>query len=210
MPRRKHTDSSTDKPTTIKRKRGRPPKAKAPPPQAPKKARGRPAKPKAAPLPEPKKPRGRPPKAKVVAPTEPKKPRGRPPKAKPAPRPEPKKPKTNSARIKVAVTPKEPKKSQGRPARAEVVVPGVKSRGQVDDGKTPQERLIEQHTLYPAALWIEKRIAPMEEAYLRKTARRHGLTLLQTIMDHMLGYFSVRGTDLEKALKESKKYTQQQ
>jgi hypothetical protein len=207
MPRRKHTDSSTDKTATIKRKRGRPPKAKAVPPQAQKKARGRPAKPKTASLPEPKKPRGRPPKAKVVTPPEPKKPRGRPPKAKPAPLP---KPKTNTTRVKVAAPPPEPKKPRGSPARAEVVVPAVKLRGQVDDGKTPQERLIEQHTLYPAALWIEKHISPMEEAYLRKTARRHGLTILQTILDHMLGYFSIRGTELEKALKESKKHTQQQ
>lgn len=192
MPRRKHTDSSTDKTATIKRKRGRPPKAKAVPPQAQKKARGRPAKPKTAPLPEPKKPRGRPPKAK------------------PAPLPEPKKPKTSTTRVKVAAPPPEPKKPRGRPARAEVVVPAVKLRGQVDDGKTPQERLIEQHTLYPAALWIEKHITPMEEAYLRKTAKRQGLTILQTILDHMLGYFSIRGTELEKALKESKKHTQQQ
>jgi len=47
----------------------------------------------------------------------------------------------------------------------------------------------------------------MEEAYLRKTAKKHGLTMLQNIMDHMLGYFSVRGSELGKAIRESRKHT---
>ncbi len=83
----------------------------------------------------------------------------------------------------------------------------LKVKPPVDGGKTPQERIIEQHVFYPAALWIEKHIETAEEAYLRKTAKRHGLTVLQTILDHMLGYFSIRDSELGKALKDSKKNT---
>lgn len=172
MPRRKHTQTPENT-LPVKRKRGRPPKAKPiETPESLKELK--------------KRPRGRPPKAKVAElPNEPKelkRGRGRPPKAKPANPP---------SKIK------------------KVRAPQLKIKPPVDDGKTPQERIIEQHVFYPAALWIEKHIEPTEEAYLRKTAKRNGLTVLQTILDHMLGYFSIRDSELGKALKESKKHTQQ-
>lgn len=156
-----------------------------------------------------KRKRGRPPKVKPVETSKllvelKKRPRGRPPK------------------VKVAALPvklEELKRGRGRPPKAksakppikikQAAQPQLKVKTPVDDGKTPQERIIEQHVFYPAALWIEKHIEPAEETYLRKTAKRNGLTVLQTILDHMLGYFSIRDSDLGKALKESRKHTQQ-
>jgi hypothetical protein len=154
-----------------------------------------------------KRKRGRPPKVKPVETPEPlkelkKRPRGRPPKGKPAELPD---------------KSKESKRGRGRPSKAKPANPRskikkadstqLKVKPPVDAGKTPQERIIEQHVFYPAALWIEKHIETAEEAYLRKTAKRHGLTMLQTILDHMLGYFSIRDSELGKALKDSKKHT---
>jgi hypothetical protein len=122
-----------------------------------------------------------------------------------------------------------PKKRRGRPPKinkttsfAPEVSSVVKRRGRppkikatdlpkkkevVVEQKTPQEKLMEGHCFYPAAQWIENNIDHMEEAYLRKIARKHGLTMMQAIMDHMLGYFSIRGSELGKAIRESRKHT---
>lgn len=97
-------------------------------------------------------------------------------------------------------------KRRGRPPKVKKVELPKKKEVYLEP-KTPQEELIEAHCFYPAAQWIENNIDSMEEAYLRKTARKHGLTVLQAIMDHMLGYFSIRGSELGKAIRESRKHT---
>jgi hypothetical protein len=96
-------------------------------------------------------------------------------------------------------------KRRGRPPK--VKVENLPKKKEVADIRTPQEKLMEEHSFYSAAKWIESNIDSMEEAYLRKTAKKHGLTMLQNIMDHMLGYFSVRGSELGKAIRESRKHT---
>lgn len=97
-------------------------------------------------------------------------------------------------------------KRRGRPPKVKILELPKKKEVFVEQ-KTPQEKLIEAHCFYPAAQWIESNIDHMEEAYLRKIARKHGLTMLQAIMDHMLGYFSIRGSELGKAIRESRKHT---
>lgn len=97
-------------------------------------------------------------------------------------------------------------KRRGRPPKIKTIELPKKKEAVVEQ-KTPQEKLIEEHCFYPAALWIENNIDNMEEAYLRKIARKHGLTMIQAIMDHMLGYFSIRGSELGKAIRESRKHT---
>ena len=98
-----------------------------------------------------------------------------------------------------------PVKKRGRPPK--IKVEEAPKKKEVADGKTPQERLIENHSFYQAAQWIEANIDSMEEAYLRKTAKKHGLTMIHNILDHMLGYFSIRGSELGKAIRESRKHT---
>jgi hypothetical protein len=98
------------------------------------------------------------------------------------------------------------KRKRGRPPKVKLVELPKKKEAAVQQ-KTPQEKLMEGHCFYPAALWIENNIDSMEEAYLRKIARKHGLTMIQAIMDHMLGYFSIRGSELGKAIRESRKHT---
>lgn len=97
-------------------------------------------------------------------------------------------------------------KKRGRPPKIKVTeLP--KKKEVIQEVKTPQEKLIESHCFYPAAQWIENNIDNMEEAYLRKTSKKHGLSMTHNIMDHMLGYFSIRGSELGKAIRESKKHT---
>lgn len=102
--------------------------------------------------------------------------------------------------------PVSPTKKRGRPPKIKTIELPKKKEVETLQ-KTPQEKLIEGHCFYEAALWIENNIDSMEEAYLRKIARKHGLTMVQAIMDHMLGYFSIRGSELGKAIRESRKHT---
>lgn len=110
-------------------------------------------------------------------------------------------PKDNSAAVELSKI-----KKRGRPPKVKTLELPKKKEAFVEQ-KTPQEKLIEAHCFYPAAQWIENNIDHMEEAYLRKISRKHGLTMLQAIMDHMLGYFSIRGSELGKAIRESRKHT---
>jgi len=180
MPRRKSTQIKAAPPAV--KKRGRPPKVKILPIESIQ-----------------TKPRGRPPKVKIL-PIESiqTKPRGRPRKAQ--------------AIEEKPTQPTVKTKPRGRPRKAQALTLPVKPRTVAKslevNTKTPQEKIIEEHCFYPAAVWIEKHINTPEEAYLRKTSKRHGLTMIQNIMDHMLGYFSITGSELGKAIKESRKHTQ--
>jgi hypothetical protein len=138
--------------------------------------RGRPKKQKSPPEYPIKKRRGRPPKKKeVTQPAQSKKRRGRPPKRK---------------EVTPVVRAVKPCKVKGKECIQEAV-------------KGPQN-IIEDHPFYAGALWIQQNITPVEEAYLKRTANRHNTTVLYSILEHMLGYFSIHNSALGAALKEVK------
>jgi ubiquitin len=160
-----------------KSRRGRPPKVKV---EAVKKPRGRPPKVKVE-LQEVKavkKPRGRPPKVKVKAV---KKPRGRPPK------------------VKVEAV----KKPRGRPPKVKVEnTSEPKVLGEVTKPKEEQAlEKIKNHALYSGAVWIQSHLHPSEEAYLKRRANKQHISVTHSILDHMVGYFSICDTSLIDALK---------
>jgi hypothetical protein len=139
-----------------------------------------------------KRKRGRPPKNPSLNPAVVKLRRGRPPK--------------NFSSSPPPVAAPEAIKKRGRKPKLKLA-PLAKKKEAVEV-KTPEEKIIESHCFYPAAKWIENNIDSMEEAYIRKTAKKHGLTTLQNIIDHMLGYFSIKNSELGKAIRMSKKHTQ--
>ena len=142
--------------------------------------------------------RGRPPKVKSEVVQVEKKRRGRPPKVK-------------SEVIQVE------KKRRGRPpkiaAPTEVIKPvkikvPVEKPASLQTPKTPEQNVsakIEKHPLYASAQWIQEHVNPAEEAYLKRRANKQHINLTYTILDHMLGYFSIQDGELTAALKEIKK-----
>jgi hypothetical protein len=159
-------------------------------PEKAKKARGRPRKkPENTAQPTPtKRGRGRPSKVQTptVAPNA--KRRGRPRKTQQAP----------AQPVEVKRRGRPPKQPEA--AVSLVCKPIAHKKAAVD---TIQDKL-EKHPLYSAAVWIHRTIPESEQAYLRKTANRHGHTVMMSILDHMLGYFSIHNTELNKILKEAK------
>ena len=109
------------------------------------------------------------------------------------------------------------KKRRGRPPKVatpvEVIKP-VKIKAPAEKltslqtPKTPEQNAsakIEKHPLYASARWIQEHVNPAEEAYLKRRANKQHINLTYTILDHMLGYFSIQDSELTTALKEIKK-----
>jgi hypothetical protein len=71
--------------------------------------------------------------------------------------------------------------------------------------KTAEERIIENHPLYTAAKWLQSNIPQAEEEYIKKQSRKTGAPTINTIMEHMLGYFQVKGSEIGLTLKSTHK-----
>jgi hypothetical protein len=146
--------------------------------------------------------------------------RGRPKKQKPQIAQPAKKPRGRPKKILPAAAREEPiKKRRGRPPKNNKALPVLKPckpktevkkialvKKTATTVKGP-ESIIESHPFYASALWIQQNISPIEEAYLKRTANRHNTTMLHSILEHMLGYFSIHNSALGAALKEVKKPT---
>ena len=140
-------------------------------------------------VPQVKRGRGRPRKIKPLAEefTLPvKKKRGRPPKIKtPLPEPEVKKDKLAAFRKPV----KEVKAKKAKDT----------------DVNIPSDKNIANHPLCAAAVWLLNNLPPHEETYIKTMARKAGTTPLYMTMEHILGYFQVKGSDIGQTLKEQHK-----
>jgi len=133
--------------------------------------------------------RGRPRKEVKAVEATPAKRRGRPPKVKtPLPAPLKKEDKLAGFRrpVKLAI--------RSKPAM-----------GYNDTPQSPQELQIASHPLYNGSVWLLSKLPPHEEEYIKKMARKRGTTPLNTIMEHILDFFAIRGTELGQALKETHK-----
>lgn len=143
---------------------------------------------KSAPIPA-KRGRGRPRKEVSAIEPLPAKRRGRPPKLKtPLPVPIKKEDKLAGFRkpVKLSV--------RSKPAN-----------GYNETPQSPQELQIASHPLYNGSVWLLSKLPPHEEEYIKKMARKRGTTPLNTIMEHILDFFAIRGTELGQALKETHK-----
>jgi len=171
----------------VKKPRGRPKKEVPQVKETVKKPRGRPRKE----IPQVKKPRGRPkkevPQVKALV----KKPRGR-----------PRKEVSQVKKPAKTVSPKLPSKA------CEAIKPKKVNYGKTEipvSSKRVELNPIEDHPIYPAALWIQKNIPTHEEAYLKRRANKDGSSVLHSILEHMLGYFSITDSKLTEALRSFKK-----
>ena len=171
----------------VKKPRGRPKKEVPQVKETVKKPSGRPRKE----IPQVKKPRGRPkkevPQVKALV----KKPRGR-----------PRKEVSQVKKPAKTVSPKLPSKA------CEAIKPKKVNYGKTEipvSSKRVELNPIEDHPIYPAALWIQKNIPTHEEAYLKRRANKDGSSVLHSILEHMLGYFSITDSKLTEALRSFKK-----
>lgn len=115
-----------------------------------------------------------------------KKKRGRPPKVKtPLPQPEVKKDKLASFRKPT----KQVKAKKVKEATTDI----------------PGDKNIANHPLCAAAVWLLNNLPPHEETYIKAMARKAGTTPLYMTMEHILGYFQVKGSDIGQTLKEQHK-----
>lgn len=95
-------------------------------------------------------------------------------------------------------------KRRGRPPKRKVKEV-VSSKTVAAEPVDKDTAVIQRHSFYPAAQWILEHIPPEEEAYLKRSANKHGLTVLNNILEHMLGYFSIRGSELGQAIRNTRK-----
>ena len=140
---------------------------------------------------EVKRKRGRPPKvnppAKVI-PTPIKRKRGRPPKLKtPFPAPVVKKDKLAAFR---------------KPIKAEKKAKKIKEQSL---NLSPDDQKIADHPLYPGVKWLMVNMPSCEDEYIKKMARKAGTTPLNMTMEHILGYFQIKGSDIGQTLKSQHK-----
>jgi hypothetical protein len=174
-----------------------------------KKPRGRPKKEVPQVKETVKKPRGRPKKEVPQVKETVKKPRGRPKKEVPQvkalvkkPRGRPRKEVSQVKKPAKTVSPKLPSKA------CEAIKPKKVNYGKTEipvSSKRVELNPIEDHPIYPAALWIQKNIPTHEEAYLKRRANKDGSSVLHSILEHMLGYFSITDSKLTEALRSFKK-----
>jgi hypothetical protein len=141
----------------------------------------------------PKRGRGRPPKVKpkvkvTTAPEPVKRKRGRPPKLKtPLPVPAAKKDKLAAFR---------------KPIKVERKAKKVKDQSL---NLSPDDQKIADHPLYPAVKWLMVNMPSCEDEYIKKMARKVGTTPLNMTMEHLLGYFQIKGSDIGQTLKTQHK-----
>ena len=156
-----------------------------------------------------KKPRGRPKKEVPQVKETVKKPRGRPKKEIPQvkalvkkPRGRPRKEVSQVKKPTKTISPKLPSKA------CEAIKPKKVNYGKPEipvSSNRVELNPIENHPIYPAALWIQKNIPTHEEAYLKRRANKDGSSVLHSILEHMLGYFSITDSKLTEALRSFKK-----